>query len=243
MLEQLDCIALRTVKYNDRNSILAAYTRQHGRLSLLIPAGTSREAKRIRAICQPMGSFSCVADIRPNRDIYRISDIKANNLLNTSAAAPFRAPLTLFIADFLSALLREPQQDSHLFSFLSATARNLATLPAPAAANFHIAFLIHLQHFLGIEPDWSTFSPGYVFDLADGIFRPSPPLHNRFLPSAEAQIAHTLRRINIRTAPLFRFSRADRNNILDRLIQYYSIHFPGVGSTSSLGILRTLFDF
>ena len=42
MYRPLDCIALRTVRYSDRNSILTAYTRQAGRLSFLVPAGTGR---------------------------------------------------------------------------------------------------------------------------------------------------------------------------------------------------------
>lgn len=243
MFEQLDCISLRTVKYNDRHSILSVYTRQHGRLAMLLPAGATREAKRLKAICQPMNRFSCVADFRPSRDIQTMRDVKSYATTSHASMSPVKSALALFIADFLASTLREPQQDVNLFDFLTLTIATLSDTPMARTANFHIAFLVHLQHFLGIEPDWSTYSPGAVFDLNDGIFRTAPPLHNRFLPSVEAQAAFNLRRMNFRTSGLFRMSRFDRNRILDRIIQYYSIHYPSIGTLSSLEVLHTLFDF
>lgn len=243
MFEPLDCIALRTVRYSDSSSILSVYTLQHGRIAAILPAGASREARRLRAVCQPLQRFSCIADMRPNRDIHRIRDVKTHPATLAASFSPVKAAIALFIADFLSAILREPQQDTHLFNFIAHTAHALAETNAQTAANFHIAFLFRLQHFLGIEPDWATFSPGAVFDLTDGIFRQSPPLHNRFLTSSEAEAAHNLSRICFRTAHLFGMSRTDRNTIIDRLMQYYSIHFPGLGAVSSLDVLRSLFSF
>lgn len=243
MFEPLDCIALRTVRYSDSKSILSVYTLQHGRIAVILPAGASREAKRLRAICQPLQRFQCIADIRPNRDIHRIRDVKTHIGAPMQVYSPVKSALALFIADFLSAILREPQQDTHLFNFIAHTTEALAATQTSQAANFHIAFLFRLQHFLGIEPDWATFSPGAIFDLNDGIFRMSPPLHNRFLPTAEAEAAHKLCRMTFRTAPLFAMSRTDRNNIIDRLMQYYAIHFPGLGTVSSLDVLRSLFSF
>ena len=107
----------------------------------------------------------------------------------------------------------------------------------------HICFMIRLMHFLGIEPDWSTFSQGCVFDMNDGIFRIVPPLHNRFINPPEAEAAYRLRRITATNAKAFAMGRSDRNTILDRLIQYYQIHFPTLGTINSLSVLRTLFDF
>jgi len=159
------------------------------------------------------------------------------------AQSPIKSALSLFIADLLAALLREPQQDITLYDFIRQTIGHLATAHGTSLANFHIIFLIRLQHFLGIEPDWSTFSKGAVFDLADGIFRVTPPIHGRFLPTAEAEAAYMLRRMNFRNARLFAMSRADRNLILDRLLQYYHQHFPTLGTINSLDVLRSIFDF
>ncbi len=241
MFEPLNCIALRTVKHSDRSSILSAYTRQHGRLALLLPAGNSRGAARMRALSMPLGRFNCIADIRPGRDIHTMRDVRP--VYPSPFLSPAKGATSLFIADVLSSLLREPQQDVHLYDFVAYATQRLTDASGTEYANFHICFMLRLQHFLGIEPDWGTFSEGRIFDLADGIFRPTPPIHGRFLPTEEAAEAYRLRRMNFRSSRLFAMSRSDRNRVLDRLLQYYRIHFPGLGTINSLEVLRSMFDF
>lgn len=237
---------MRTVRYSDRNSILTAYTRQGGRLSFLVPAGTSRAAARLRALLMPMGRFECVADIRPGRDIHSIRDVKA--VVLPPVADPLRSTIALFVADMLSTLLKEPMSDPLLFDFIDDALRRLGenrkgmTLEGAALLNFHICFLIRLTRFLGIEPDWPTYLPGAVLDFADGIFRPFPPSHRNFLPPGESESASLLGRMNFRNLGHFRMTRFERNTILDRILLYYQTHFPSVGEPSSLSILRMMAD-
>lgn len=240
MYEPLRCIALRKVRYNDRHDILTVYTREHGRLSLMTPAGGGRQAARVKAITQPLGIFECVADMRPNREILSMRDVVP--VFAPAGLNPLKATLALFIADVLAALLRETQPDRNLFDFTELSARTLGEASVSSAANFHICFLLRLQHFMGVEPDWSTYSSGRVLDFADGIFRDTPPLHGRYISPTESEAARQLSRMNYRNMALFRFSRADRNRILDRIIAFYNTHFQGLASINSLGILRAMFD-
>jgi len=242
MFEPLECVALRTVRYNDRNSILSVYTRQHGRMSLLVPSGNTRASVRLRALTMPLGRFECVADVRPGRDIYSIRDVKPAGGVVSMPFSPMKSAIALFVADFLSSVLRETQQDEALYSFLLQSVDALASAGGASLANFHICFMLRLQHFLGIEPDWHTYMPGAVFDLADGIFRDTPPLHRRFLPTGEAAAAYALRRMNYRTAGVFRMSHTDRNSVVDRLLMYYQVHFPSVGALNSLSVMRAMFS-
>lgn len=237
---------MRTVRYSDRNSILTAYTRQGGRLSFLVPAGTGRAAARLRALLMPMGRFECVADIRPGRDIHSIRDVKA--VVLPPVADPLRSTIALFVADMLSTLLKEPMSDPLLFDFIDDALRRLGDnrkgmmLEGAALLNFHICFLIRLTRFLGIEPDWPTYLPGAVLDFADGIFRPFPPSHRNFLPPGESEAASLLGRMNFRNLGHFSMTRFERNTILDRILLYYQTHFPSVGEPSSLSILRMMAD-
>lgn len=240
MFETIECVALRTVRYSDRQSILSAYSRTHGRVAISLPAGAGRNAARLRAVTQPLAQFQCVADFRPNRDILSVRDLRC--LQAPPGGSPVKSALALFMADMLAALLREPQQDVLLFDFISEAILQLDAAPAQRSGNLHIAFLVKLAHFMGIEPDWGTYGEGKVFDLVDGIFRTSPPLHGRWLPSGEAATARLLSRMNFRTAHLFRFSRGERSLLLDRIIQYYQTHFPTLGALNSLDILRTIFS-
>lgn len=249
MFQKLDCIALRTVKYSDRNSILTVYTRQEGRLSVLVPAGHGREANRIRALLMPLGRFECVADIRPGREIHNIRDVRPSVL--PAVGDPARSTVSLFIADLLSGLLKEPMPDPLLFDFFH---NSILALNSPLStkaggkpnlngiANFHIAFLIMLSRFLGIEPDWGSHAEGSVFDMKEGVFRASPPLHRDFLGSADADKLYQLHRINYRNMHLFQMSRFERNQLLDLILHYYRLHYPSLPALTSLPVLRLLAD-
>ena len=48
--------------------------------------------------------------------------------------------------------------------------------------------------------------------------------------------------MNFSTMHLFRFSRAQRNRILDVLIDYYRLHLAAMPELNSPDVLRTLFD-
>ena len=243
MYRDIEAIALRMVRYNDRHSILSAYSRQAGRMSLLVPAGPSASARRVRALLMPMAHFECVVSAAPGREIRSFRDLRPIALPPEGNAV--RATLALFATDLLSTLLREPMPDEALFRFLAAAARRVSSpaLSPRGAANFPVALLVGLARHLGIEPDWSTYAPGRVLDLADGIFRASPPAHGRFITTEEASAAFILRRMTPRTAFRFPMNRAQRNRAIDTALSYYALHLPGFSTPQSLDILRHTFDF
>ena len=62
MYQQLRCVALRTIKYDDRRSIVSAWSEQLGRVSFIVPDGASREARRRRALLMPLSLFEGVSE-------------------------------------------------------------------------------------------------------------------------------------------------------------------------------------
>ena len=247
MVTALTCVALRTVKYSDRASILSVYTAQRGRMSLSVPAGKGKSAARFRALTMPMAVFECQADIQPGREIAAARDVRG--IILPPSGSPVASIQAIFLADLLGALLREPQADTPLFACLMDSARTLALYALPEERdgarrlpNFHLAFMLRLQRFLGIEPDWSTYTAGAVFDLEAGVFRHMPPPHPHYLTPQEAAAAVSLRRMTLENCHCFRLSRFDRNTILDRMLAYYRLHFPTLGAITSTDILRQLFS-
>lgn len=238
MYQKLDCIALRTVKYSDRNSILTVYTRQEGRLAFTVPAGKGREAARMRALLMPLGQFECVADMRPGREIHSIRDVRPAFL--PPVGDPLRASIALFITDLLTGLLKESMPDPLMFQFVEGSIGALNGKDIRGLQNFHIAFMVHLTRFLGIEPDWGSYREGGIFDLSGGVFREAAPLHRNYLTSQESVVAYRLRRINYRNLSRFRFTRFERNRVLDIILHYYQLHYPSLGNLTSLAVLREM---
>lgn len=240
MKRNLRCIVLRSVRFNDTHSIVNAYSLEAGRVSFLTPSGSSREALRRKALMMPMSIVECNVDFVPGKDLLSIRDVSRPGGFEFSDN-PLKSVLALFLADFLNTTLREQQPDEALFRYLEEALRRLSEVSGTALANFHIAFMVGLQRYLGIEPDFSTYKRGRVFDLIDGVFRASAPLHGRYLNREEAAEAFLLGRITLRNMGLYRFNREQRNRVVDVILDFYSLHLGNLRDLQSLEVVRSLF--
>lgn len=241
-MKQLHCIALHTVRYNDRNNILTAFSLEDGRVSLLVPATASREARRQRAITMPMSFFECIANYRHGGSIANMSDVRQSIPLPGLTGNPVKITVALFLAELLGVVLRETPEDPLLFNCLSYSATRLDAASAGETANFTIHFLYRLGRFLGIEPDTSTYRRGRVFDMLDGTFRDSAPLHRKFLDGEDADAVYMLSRMSWENYGMFRFNRDQRRRILVAIIDYYTAHYTSLTRLNSLEILKEIFD-
>lgn len=242
MQQAVTCLALRSVKYSDSSSIATVWSRELGRLAVATPSGAGAEAKRRRAIMMPMGVFEAVATIRPQQEVARLSDIRP--LVRSAAAAghPARSVVAMFLADFLCQALRESPPDDHLSDFLFAQASLLGQASGTALANFHLSFLYRLSRFLGIEPDMGSYRKGACFDMREARFTITAPIHSQWLQPDHARVAAIIARLQPRSLGLLRLSRAQRNQALDTILNYYSIHFRPLSAIPSLPIVREIFS-
>jgi len=240
MYQLLHCVALRTIKYNDKHSILSAYSLETGRVSFLVPAGAGREAARRRALFMPLSIFDCVADLRPGREILTMREPKMTVPVGRLHSHPVKSAVSLFIADLLTAVLRENQGDKSTFAYIVDAIMRFDEMES-GVSNFHICFLYRLGRYIGIEPDISTYRDGSLFDLLDGRFRVSAPLHNQFLGTEESKAVVMLSRMTFDNLCRFKFNRNQRNELLDQILRYYTIHYSSLGNLRSIDVLRCLF--
>ena len=109
-------------------------------------------------------------------------------------------------------------------------------------ANFHIAFLCGLSSFLGFEPSLQTNPEDIFFDMKNGLFVPVPPVHGNYAnQEITAILAHffVASYDNIANISL---TGSTRNEVLDILVRYYSLHLPGLKKIKSLEVLREVFE-
>lgn len=233
-------IVLRTVRHTDRHSILSAYSLEAGRVAFAIPAGAGREASRRRALLMPLSVVECVARTSSGSDIMMMLEPRAELPLMSLRANPWKASVAIFMAEVLGVLLREGPPDDLLYAYLRHSIEALDEASPASVANFHICFLYGLGRFIGIEPDTSGYRPGMCFDMIDGCFRISPPLHRHFLGPMQAAVVASLNRMTYANAHRFKMSRQERAELLDGILAYYSLHHAALGSLKSLDVLRSL---
>ncbi|MBD5233834.1 MAG: hypothetical protein HDS65_06585 [Bacteroidales bacterium] len=242
-LSPLNCIALRTVKVSDSRNLLSVWTRQHGRLTLAMPAGNTPEARRRKALTVPLAVFDCIADVRPGKDIISVRDITAAPLSLAVAGSPVKNLTAMFLAELLDLLLKRSDADERLSDFLFYSLETLALLDGSAAvANFHLVFLFRLAWYAGIAPDLSGWHRHAVFDLREGAMRNSLPLHHDFIAGRELSALMALSRADYSSAARLPFGRSERNRALDFILDYYSMHLTSLSSLKSLDVLRMMLE-
>lgn len=233
-------IALRTVRHNERNDILTLYTAESGRMSVIVSAGTSAASRRRRALTMPLSLVECVVMDRPGRNLNPIRDLRPTLPLPELHTDPRRMSVAMFTAETLWHILPEGDADKSLWRFLADAVTFLDATP-DSVANFHLALLMGIGHYLGIAPDTASYRPGRIFDMAGGRFLDTPPTaHGHWLEAGDAAALHSLQRITLTNSHLFEMTRAERQRALDLTLQYYSMHYAPLSRLKSLDILRNV---
>ena len=168
MQETLRGIVLRTVRYGDTSLIVDLFTESHGRMSFM--ASTLRAKRSVRSVSfwQPLSMVEFSAELLPNGGkLPRPSDVRTYYNYIDLPFSPIKSTLALFLAEFLSAALREEKENTPLYRYIESSLQWLDLADSPASiANFHLAFLMHLSRFIGIYPNLDV----------SGNLNPNPPL-------------------------------------------------------------------
>lgn len=270
MLTKLTGIVIDCIMHSDRHNVLTLYTRTHGRMVFLSPAGAGRMARRRNALLQPLSLIETEVNIRPNREMQNLGPFTPAEIWRDIYFHPVKSALSLFLSEFLNRYLRDSPPDTATWDFIHASISALDRLDR-GVANFHIWFLIRFLDYAGISPDLTDLDPalpginpslnqgysgsnpslsqGYSdmergdwFDMRTGSAVAYRPMHRDFLTPEETRLLPLLSRITLTNLHCFRFNAAQRRLLLQRLLQYYAIHFPGLSTLRSPAILTEVFS-
>lgn len=237
---KLTLICLRTTRHTDSRSILTAFSRERGRVALGVPAGSGREAARLRALTMPLAIVTCESPDRGGQEVLpmrQVSPLHAGVALHSN---PLKQMMAMFVAEVTDIVLRQGGEDTALFDFVARATVCLDAASPEATANFHLCFLLRLAEVTGIEPDMATYAQGRLFDMRDGRWRPSAPLHGDSLTATESQGVAWLGRMTFSNMGRFRMSGAQRRRALDLALHYFTLHLAPMTRLRSLAVLRSL---
>lgn len=241
MYVKTDAIVLNHKKYRDNATLLTLYTRELGRATFLLYGAGSKRNGRGFSLLQPLSLLQIDSDIRSSREMHVIKELKPLVPLYDSLFDPYKSSILFFLAEVLSHALRTNERDEFLFQFLQESIMRLEVMER-GVNNFHIAFLVRLSSFLGFDPNVYDWSDAHYFDFRQAEYTSQKPLHAQYVGHYQADFLKTLCRINYRNLAYFRFSKAERKELLDRIIEYYSIHIQDFGDLKSLPVLHEIFD-
>jgi len=238
MLTKTEAIVLHALKYGEKQMIVDMFTREHGRLSFIVPLPRSERAKIKKQYLQPLTLLQVEADVRPLAQLQKLREATLLVPLPALLAEPKKLSVALFVAEFLYHALKGEQQNTPLFDYVRQSMEWLDGCQG-TVANFHLVFLMRLSRFLGFYPNLED--EGDYFDLRGAVFTGQPPLHRDFLLPQESTHIRLLMRMDYPTMHLFRLTRAERNRILEILLLYYRLHLPAFPELRSVAVLKELY--
>lgn len=241
MAEKITGIVLNVKKYNEKNCIVTLYTRERGRIGCISPVGSGKASMARRARLQPLSIISTDLNYKSTSELQRLGQISSAEVWTSLYFDATKRAMTFFVAEFLYKLLNATMADPKLFDFIVESLRFL-DMTDRGASDFHIPFLVSLLSFSGIQPEVSGYKSGYVFDFAAGSFVPEFEAKGPGINSEDSRHVALISRINFANIKKLRLNQMNRRKILYGLLNYYSYHFPGIGSMQTPEILKEIFQ-
>lgn len=234
-------IVLHSLKYGDSQLIVDMLTEEAGRLSFVCHIPKTAKGQGKKQFFQPLTLLEFTFDHRPQNNLQRFRELQ---LLMPFSSIPFDADklaISLFLAEFLYYSTRDEQQNRPLFNYIAKSIEWLDSCTGNFA-NFHLVFMLRLSRFVGFLPNLEDFERHCFFDLREGAFCSTAPLHPDFLNEEETQKTRLLMRMDYTTMHLFRMSHDERNRCIDVLTTFYRLHIPNFPELKSLAVLREMYE-
>lgn len=240
MITKTRGIVLRSVRFGESSLIVDVLTKSSGRVSFMVHIPKTSKGKIKKQYFQPMTLLDFEYDFRQRSNLQRIKDVRVSLPYSSIPIDPAKSCISLFLSEFIYYATRNEQENPTLFTYISTSLEWLDNAYEDFA-NFHLVFMMRLSKFLGFHPFLEDFTPGCFFDLRNGCFTLSMPLHTDFLNAADAGHLYNLMRMNFDTMKLFKLSHDDRNRITEIVLRYYKLHLPNMPELQSFDILREVF--
>ncbi|WP_102407824.1 DNA repair protein RecO [Parabacteroides bouchesdurhonensis] len=241
MLSKTRGIVLHSIAYNDKYSIIYMYTEAFGRASYLVARNRGKKTAVSKALFMPLSVLEMEVEHLNKRDLHRIKETKLCYPLTELFCNPVKNVLALFLAEVLFRVVKETEPDARLFGFLYESI-HLLEYAEEGIANFHLVFLLRLLSCLGIYPNADSHKAGYYFDMMNGVFCDTVPVHRHYLDKEESLVFARLLKMSFENMSLYSFSRQDRVRIINRIFEYYRLHLPEFPEIKSFSVLQSLFD-
>lgn len=240
MITRSKAIVLHQVKYSETSVIATLYTEAFGRQSYIINGIRSTKAKQKPAIFQPLFILETEAYQKQGREIQRLKEFRIDQVYQSIPFDVVKSAIALFLSEMLFKTIRNEESDPELFGFIHDSLLLFDSMDR-GAANFHLWFLANLLRFLGLQPQNNYDTDVQWFDMKNGKFLITKPIHPSAPDLEYSKLLSSLFALGHDEIHTFYVNGHQRSKLLEILTEYYSIHFENLGKINSLKILGEIF--
>ena len=239
MLHKTEGIILHSVKFAENSLIVKVYTSELGLQSYMLNGVKGKKSKYKSALLQPLSLVELIATSSNSGNLHRVSEI---NLLKPYTDIPYhlaKRSIAIFLNEVLYRVLKEEHADISMFEFIK-NALLVLDLKQDSCANFHIYFMVQLTAYLGFSPNGSLEEKNTLFDLKEGCFVATIPIHRHYLNAESSMIFYRFLTTTFEDFQSISLNRIQRKELLQALILYYQFHIHSFGEIKSLSILEEI---
>ncbi len=240
MIEKTKGIVLHQIKYTDTGIVAQLYTLKFGRQSFLIRGMRNRKAGKNNIFFQPMFILDLEFYYKESRGMQVIKEFSVSYPPSDIFTNIKKTSVAIFLGEVLTSVLREETPNEEMFRFIEDSIVFFDGCKENFA-NFHIAFLAGLSSYLGFEPGLKSGHDDIYFDMINGVFVPVPPLHGNYANREISDILAAFFSASYDNCKNIMLSGAVRNEVLEVLVNYFSIHLPGLKKVRSLEVMKEVF--
>lgn len=240
MLEKTKGIVFHTTNYSETSIVVKVYTRQYGLQAYLVSGVRKQKSKINRNLFQPLTQVELVAYHKKSPGLKRIKDIQCDLPYQSIPFDTSKSVTVIFLAEILYRAIKEEECNTDLFDYI-AHALHIFDIRHQNFSSFHIYFIAGLTKHLGFYPDINQYKPGYVFDLAEGVFINSDSPKNDCMDANSTSVFVELLRSSFETFFLIGINASERKSLLESLTRYYELHLTHHAKIKSKEVLHEIF--
>lgn len=237
MLHKTRGIILKTTLYSESSVIVQIFTEKFGIQSYLINGVKKPRAKISMNMLQPLHLVDLVVYHKANGNLQRISELRPSPVFKSIPYNITKRTIILFLNEVLYKSIRQQTTDENLFEFIFSSVCWFDEC-AEENVNFHLAFLLKLSRFLGFAPNITSNSSHFYFDLQEGEFKSSVPVHPYFLNKDDASLFAALYTLPFEKISEIKAENKTRRFVLDKILIYYTLHTASFGEIYSHQVLE-----
>jgi DNA repair protein RecO (recombination protein O) len=241
MLHKTSGVILHTTRYAETSIIAKVYTRHFGLQSYIINGVRNKKSANKAQLFQPLTLVDLVVLGTEKNKLKRISEITVTYHYADLHLNIIKSSIAIFINEILYKSLKEENADEELFDFIFHSLQIL-DLKHDEYSNFHLSFLLQLTKYLGFYPQGEYSLTTSCFDLQEGKYTATQPLHPYFLISDLSKKMYDFLMLSYEDAGLIKMSGIQRSELLHALLVFYRLHVNNFGEIKSLDVLKEILN-
>jgi len=217
--------------------IATIYTEAYGRQSFITNRSHSKNSQVKASVFQPLYLLDLEIYYKSGKELHRLKNAQISYPYSSIPFDIRKSTQVLFLAEILFKSLREEEANPELFDFLFHSL-SLLDILEEGISNFHLWFLLKLTRFLGFNPNPENAAISNFFDLQNALFVSREPIHIHYTDKHLTGLFVKLFEVDSSSIDQLKYNQSERRLILEKLLEFFKIHFDNLGEIKSLEILK-----